>query len=318
MSRMALWRAKKRNADAGILTQICVWAPERVADLVRQICERVAEPTERGNSLRAVLAPQINRRRTTIAKWLGDNLRFELDNPTGHSWHMRPIGGRILGAHTKIELTPDQAEDLRAELTRSVDSAVATWIQANSLMNVDLFDDTGVMSGTDDTKSKDRPQTDEEFARHEATIAAAVMREGATHRGSRRRDENIFYFEGSFSYPSYCKIVHFRAKSRVKFAFVHVNNAGTTPSNMFDNLATAARLRFYPDVPPDRFDWYDVAITSLEKPFMGYFYRVKLEHKNGVYFNPSWSPVNWEDECDRTVKEKVQELTNVGRNKEAR
>jgi hypothetical protein len=87
---------------------------------------------------------------------------------------------------------------------------------------------------------------------------------------------------------------------------------------MFEKLATVARLRFYPDVPPDRFDWYDVAMTSLDKPFMGFFYRVKLEHKNGVYSNPSWAPVTWEDQYDRTVSEKVQELTNVRRNKETK
>ena len=318
MSRMALWRAKKRYSEAGILTQVCVWAPERVADLVRQICERVAEPTARGESLRTVLAPQMNRRRTTVAKWFGDHSKFELDNPTGQPWHRLPIGGRILGTSTKIELTPEQAEELRAELTRSVDSALATWIKAHGLMNVNLFDDTGVMSGADETKAEDRPKTNEEFARHEATIAAAVMREGATRRAASRRDENIFYFDGSFGYPSYCKIVHFKAKGRVKFAFVHVENGGTTPSNMFDKLATNARLSFYPDVPPDRFDWYDVALTSLEKPLIGFFYKVKLEHNNEVYSNPSWAPVTWEDKHEQTLSEKVQEITNVRRNKETK
>jgi len=35
MNRMKLWRIRKMSQEAGRQTQICVWAPEHDADLVR-------------------------------------------------------------------------------------------------------------------------------------------------------------------------------------------------------------------------------------------------------------------------------------------
>jgi len=73
MNRMKLWRIRRMSQEAGRQTQVCVWAPEHEADLVRAICTRVAEATSRGKELRRSLSSQIGRRRTIYSQW-GDDL----------------------------------------------------------------------------------------------------------------------------------------------------------------------------------------------------------------------------------------------------
>src|SRR5947208_17128148 len=97
MNRMKLWRMKKKSQEAGLLTQICVWAPAAEAELARKICARVAEPTERGERLRGQLIKQLERRRTIYDEWRGFSTHVELDGPlAGPHWFLKNIGGRIL------------------------------------------------------------------------------------------------------------------------------------------------------------------------------------------------------------------------------
>jgi hypothetical protein len=115
MNRMKLWRIRRMSQEAGRQTQICVWAPEHDADLVREICARVAEATSRGEELRRSLTPQIGRRRTIYTQWAGTTLWVEIDCPfVGPRLSMLNIGGRITGSDgTHIELSPEEAADLR-------------------------------------------------------------------------------------------------------------------------------------------------------------------------------------------------------------
>jgi hypothetical protein len=79
MNRMKLWRLRKTSQEAGRQTQVCVWAPEQDAELVRDICTHVAEATSRGTELRRSLRPQIGRRRMIYATWQGTTLEVEAD-----------------------------------------------------------------------------------------------------------------------------------------------------------------------------------------------------------------------------------------------
>ena len=141
-----MWRSKKMSQEAGRLTQVCVWAPEQDAEFVRQLCTRVAEPTERGSTLRSVLRKQLNRRRTTYAEWSGINWKAEIDCPfIGPWWFMRHIGGRVIGPYgTHIELSPQEAETLMVRLRRTCEKEIESWTREQKLAGV-LRDDTGVI-----------------------------------------------------------------------------------------------------------------------------------------------------------------------------
>src|SRR4029077_12407216 len=122
-----------------------VWAPEPDADLVRDICTRVAEATSRGADLRRALIPQVGRRRTIYAKWQGTSLQVEVDYPlVGPWWFMRNIGGRIHGSDgTHIELTPDEAQHLKDRLMRTCQAEITSWLESHKLIH--QRDDTGVV-----------------------------------------------------------------------------------------------------------------------------------------------------------------------------
>ena len=147
MNRMKLWRIRKMSQEAGRQTQVCVWAPERDAELVRQICTRVAEATARGEELRRSLTQQIERRRTTYARWSGTILQVEIDYPfVGPWWSTRNIGGRITGSdETHIELSPEEAEDLKDRLRNICQREIQSWAESHKLLRR-VRDDTGVVT----------------------------------------------------------------------------------------------------------------------------------------------------------------------------
>src|SRR5437870_1106017 len=173
MNRMKLWRLRKTSQEAGRQTQVCVWAPEQDAELVRDICTRVAEATSRGAELRRSLRPQIGRRRTTYAKWQGTTLQVEIDYPfVGPWWFMRNIGGRIHGCDgIQVELTPEETQHLKDRLTRACQTEITSWLSHNQRGRV--RDNTGVVTderflGTTAGKDPKRPADDAAFAANEA------------------------------------------------------------------------------------------------------------------------------------------------------
>lgn len=293
MNRMKLWRLRKRSQEAGRLTQICIWAPERVAEMVRDICTRVAEPTARGEHLRSKLRRQLTRRRTICYEWRGHSATVEVDYPfMGPYWFMKNIGGRVIGpAPTHIELTPDEADDLMMRLSSCCDREIESWLDERKLFGL-VRDDTGVVIGHDAPQDTRRPHDDDEFAANEARIAKEHTEAAIVSRKPPVDDPSIIQYEGFHGFPSFCQVAHRTHAGRVQFALIHMPNGGTSPTNMLESLATHLRHHFYPEVDAGRIDWFDVVPPDLYK-FIGFtIHPVTMEYANGVYSNPSWEAPN--------------------------
>ena len=299
MNRMRLWRSKKMYGESGLQVQITVWTPEKDAELSRELCTRIAEPTERGSSLRSVLRNQLNRRRTVYERWSGGSeWKAEVDGPfVGRYWFLRPIGGRVLGPDgTHVELSPAQADELSKHMEQVCRKELSDWVKQRKLLGVRL-DDTGVVlkphryreAGDENTAPSGRPEDDEAFAANEARIARIALQEAMDRRKPPFQDASIVEFEGLHGFPSYCQIAHRRHGDRVQFALIHMTYGGTSVTNMVEELATLMRQRFYPGVDPGLIDWFDV------EPPNTYYLRpdlivhpVRMQHRNGIYSDPEW------------------------------
>lgn len=296
MNRMRLWRAKKMSQEAGRLTQICVWAPESDAELVRNICTRVAEPTERGRHLRNKLRQQVERRRTIYAQWHGGSWEIEIDLPfVGPWWFMRNIGGRVAGPFdTHIELSPEEVGDLKRQLDLAFDTKIEEWLRRHKLTGC-VRDNTGVLTTERIVnallgKEADRPADEAAFAANEARIARAVVEAGYAERKPPVKDPSVIEYEGISGFPSFCQIAHRRQGERVQFALIHMKNGGTSPTNMFACLATLMRQHFYPDVDASRIDWFDVLPKDVySERLRTDIIPVVMQHANGIYSESSWS-----------------------------
>lgn len=311
MNRMRFWRAKKMSQEAGRLTQICVWAPEQDAELVRKICTRVAEPTARGQELRGSLIQQLDRRRTIYAKWSGFSWEAEFDYPfVGPWWYMRNIGGRVTGpGDTLIELSPEEAEELKDRLKRACSKEIESWVKQQKLTGC-VRDNTGVI--TDDMVVKnllkdapERPADEAAFAANEARIARSVTEAARRYRKPPLKDPSVVEYEGIGGFPSFCQVAHRRQGDRVQFALIHMANGGTSPTNMFEALATYMRQRFYPDVDASHIDWFDVFPPGLYRWTETVINAVTLQQANGIYSDPDWSAAdisdNWAAFINQTI-----------------
>jgi hypothetical protein len=314
---MRLWRSKKMSQEAGRLTQVCVWAPEQDAEFVRELCTRVAEPTERGSTLRSVLRKQLNRRRTIYAEWSGTNWKAEIDCPfIGPWWFMRNIGGRVTGPDgTHVELSPQEAETLMDRLRRTCEKEIESWTKEQNLAGV-LRDDTGVvvapqqyrLSGDKNT-APIRPADDTEFAANEAKISRSILEAAVAHRQPPFKDPSVFEYEGFHGVPSFCQIVHRQHQGRVQFALIHMPNGGTSPTNMAASLATLLRQQFYPKIDPGLIDWFDVVPPHAYNFHTDLtIHPIAMRHANGVYSDPDWDisssdnlPEDWEQIIRDTI-----------------
>ena len=292
MNRMKLWREKKKSQEAGRLTQVCVWTPEADAAWSRDICSRVAEPTERGESLRRRLLAQVNRRRTIGHEWRGQSAHVELDYPlVGPWWLMRNIGGRVIDQYgTHVELSPEEADSLGQRLRLCCQQEIESWLEQNKLMGR-VRDNTGVVIGREAPNDTHRPADDAAFAENEARIAKAVTERGFASRKPPFNDSSIIQYEGFSGFPSFCQIVHRRQGNRIQFGVIHMPNGGTTPTNMIESLATFLRQKFYPEVDAGLIDWFDVRPAEIYFTHELNIAAVTMKHANGVYSNPKWHEV---------------------------
>jgi hypothetical protein len=101
-------------------------------------------------------------------------------------------------------------------------------------------------------------------------------------------DPSVIEYERVSGFPSFCQIAHRKQGDRVQFALIHMKNGGTSPTNMFESLATHLRQRFYPNVDAGKIDWFDVfpADVYVLMPFT--IESVVMKHVNGVYSHPEW------------------------------
>jgi hypothetical protein len=170
---------------------------------------------------------------------------------------MRNIGGRITGSDgTHIELSPEEAADLKDRLSRVRPKEIQSWVKSRKLLGR-VRDDTGVVTDQQlphRTAAKDpnRPADEAVFAGNEAKIARAV-REAVRPTPKQHADDNSgIEYEGLSGFPSFCQVAHRKQGDRVQFALIHMDQGGTSPTNMFavwqricvsDSIRTSMRVR---------------------------------------------------------------------------
>lgn len=289
MSRMSLWREKKRKKA---LKQVCVWLPEEDEQWARPLLERIAEASQRGYELRVSLLAQLSRRRTTAAKWLGGGWGFELDLPlVGPWWALKNIGGRVHGpGNTQVELTPDEAGELKSELHRVCAEMIEAWARKQNLIGC-LRDEVGANLEQGIKLDPRRPATEEDFERHEAWIKEQVYAAAMASRKPPIEDSSIVEYRGYYNDPGYCQVAHRRVGDRVQFGLIHMDSGGPRPTNLFERLATQFRQRFYPDVDPLTIDWYDVSPPRLYTAELN-VKLVTMQFTERYYSDPTWSSVD--------------------------
>lgn len=266
VGRMREWREAQRQRPGG-MTQLTTWVPTRAADYLKDIFARVADPGERGEDYRLVVASWIRRRRVVGERFPGTDFSAEIDLPYhGPHWFMRPAGGRVTGSYdTWVELTPTEADEVSLLCKVTVSKVLSGWLREHELYGK-LRDHTGValdpefaQPGYSPRKDESviRPADDAAFAENEAKIAREVEREALQSRRHPTDEPTVVYYEGFHRIPSRCHAVHRREGKRVLFALGHIQHGGTSPTNMIDELAIEMWKRFYPRERFGSIEWFD-------------------------------------------------------------
>ena len=83
---------------------------------------------------------------------------------------------------------------------------------------------------------------------------------------------------------------------RIQIALIHAEFGGASPTNMFEDLATHVRQKFYPEVAADKIEWYDVVPNGIYNHHKFSSARdgisinaVSMKHANGIYSSPTWA-----------------------------
>ena len=93
------------------------------------------------------------------------------------------------------------------------------------------------------------------IARHRNARRAPVLKIGVADPAA--SEPTVMTFDGFHGWPSRCHLVHRRHGERILVAFGHIENGGTSPTNMVEELAAAVRQQFYPKDRFDRIEWFD-------------------------------------------------------------
>jgi hypothetical protein len=144
---------------------------------------------------------------------------------------MLNIGGWITGSDgTHIELSPEEAADLKDRLNRLCQKEIESWADSRKLLGR-VRDDTGVVTDKqfpDRAAGKDpnRPADETAFTANEAKIAIAVLEGVRATLKPRAGDPSVIEYEDPTGFPGFCQIAHRRQGDRVQFALIHIPTAG--------------------------------------------------------------------------------------------
>jgi hypothetical protein len=87
-----------------------------------------------------------------------------------------------------------------------------------------------------------------------------------------------------------------------------MQNGGTSPTNMFETLATHMRQRFYPKLDAGQIDWFDVVPPSLYRFVPLSINSVVMQHANGIYDDPEWFRAEEDPEWFALIQETIARL----------
>ncbi len=118
----------------------------------------------------------------------------------------------------------------------------------------------------------------------------------------------IIHYEGGQGTPSRCHVVHRRFGNRVLFAFGIMEDGGTSPTNMFEELTAAMWKRFYPKDSFDRIEWFDAWPEHYSLTERFHIQRVEFSRSN-LGSGPVWFPIG--ADVPKDFVEEVRQVINV-------
>jgi hypothetical protein len=243
---------------------VTAYALEQHHALLKPVFALLAEESERGEAYRHAVSDWPWSRRPVRASWEGTSYTLEVDDPAVDLDPPIPIGGRIFSRSgpTWVELPPRAAYDIERRVREATEAVLDDWLTSMSLKNK-ILDPVSVKIKSPYRDIKE-VVPDEVFWRHEATLVFATYSgEGITGRAAPITDYPLmtYYFEGFHGAPSKCLVVAYQDGGHVHVALSHYyslfRTAGTSPTNLFAELATQIRVERYRDRDPSSIDFYD-------------------------------------------------------------
>ncbi len=118
----------------------------------------------------------------------------------------------------------------------------------------------------------------------------------------------IIHYEGWHGTPSRCHVIHRRHGNRVLFAFGIMEDGGTSPTNMIEELTAAMWKRCYPKDSFDRIEWFDAWPGHYSLTGRFHIQRVEFSRSN-LGSGPVWFPIG--ADVPKDFVEEVRQVINV-------
>jgi hypothetical protein len=302
-SRMAKLRDGMKRSG---MRQISIWVPKEQADWLRELFSRIGENTVDGHFFRNFLNPILYRRRAPGRRFPSNFLNCEIDGAyIGVGQKNAPIGGRIFNfTDTLIELSPIEAQELESELDEAIGRILTNFVKKNSLSGK-IRNTTSVITDKHFLRDVELDiMNDESFERSESRTIQGYTEYAYSQGQPIIQDESIYKFLGFWNAPSRCQIVEDKTTDGDLFvAFIHIRYAGTSPTNMIEELCDEIKRTRYPDTPAANLTWLDVYPEETLRPGTRYHnnlltgdcWEMDLPRINQVTFEgakfsaPTWS-----------------------------
>lgn len=311
--QVAKWRQDRKNNRAG-WKQITTWIERQDEELLKPLFNMLAggsfddEVDEFQASItyrnarhyRDQASRWTYRQRPVWYEFMGLSAHAEIDAPTaGDRIRQLPIGGRVHDGPTRIELTPIQAEEVRIKCQKALENTLTQWIDDNKLENV-IHDDTGVVVNpfySDDTDTglnrhgNIRRQDPRAFAENERHLLHSIMETIEASYKHRDNNPDIYYYQGYWS-PSRCFVVTEEKNGVLYVALGQVHNGGTSPTNVFEHIATELLERRFQKTAPENIVWLNCYRKWFNDKIHISEVKMAIDHKRR-YSNPSWLEVEY-------------------------
>ena len=306
--QVAKWRQDRKNKRAG-WKQVTTWIEQQDEELLKPIFNMLAgisfddEVDEFQASItyrnarhyRDQASRWAYRQRPVQYDFMGFSAYAEIDAPTaGDRMRRLPIGGRVHAGPTQVELTPIQAEEVRKKCQTAIESTLKQWISDNKLKNV-VHDDTGVVVNpiySDDTDTglnrhgNIRRQDPRAFAENERHLLHSIMEMIEASYKHHDNNPDIYYYQGYWS-PSRCFVVTEEKNGVLYVALGQVCNGGTSPTNVFEAIATELLEKRITNTAPENIVWLNCHKKWFEDEIQISEVKMDIDRKRR-YSNPRW------------------------------
>ncbi len=105
-----------------------------------------------------------------------------------------------------------------------------------------------------------------------------------------------FEFEDRQGSKANCLVIQRSTEGHAQIAFLQ--NSLWRVAEVFPSVATLARQKFFPALPPSAIDWFDVIPTDGATVLTTAIYRVSMPALNGIYHDPEWKEVENEEDIN--------------------